>query len=801
MKGKSQFYYSSAIKLPSAIGDWTQIKADDSDNDFFEVSEINYSNFDGLSKDDLKFVHLLHHTLASLITDHLSHDLNVKIELHTVTATQLLYSDFIESISENVFQANINFSEQGSVNVIFGSKLASMVIDRLVGGKGVESAKQEFNEFELEVLNEQLQQLIPYFQNIWDSTLDFSKAKMTLFSGQYRPDNQISYRGTTVVFTFYLFFGDGELLRFMVAYPSHLISNLLGLFRNKHRTIKSLVKLDKKTVKGIDYKVIAELGTVKLTMNAIQELGVGDIITLNKPIHSFIKLKIGDHVILTGQPCIFKNRLGCQIVLSKKIKSSVALVHHSDDTQEGNISVPVTLNIDSFVDDKTMDAVSETDYSKDVSVVSSEELLKYMPSDLVSEETNYDSSDTHDVTDEDETGFDEAGDEEADDTMRDEGMVDDAHEEETLLDEDSIEDEIGFDETGDEEADDITRDEGRVDEAHEEETLLDEDSIEDEIGFDETGDEEADDITRDEGVMDDSHEEEALLDTDSIEDEAGFDESGDAEVGDEEADDITRDEGRVDEAHEEETLLDVDSIEDETGFAEVGDEEADDITRDEGRVDEAHEEETLLDADSIEDETGFDEVGEEETDDTTRDEGMVDDAHEEETLLDADSIEDETGFEEAGDITRDEGMVDEAHEEETLLDEASIEDEAGFDEAGEEEVGDEDVDDITRDEAMMDDAHKEETLLDEDSIEDEARDDALNKGNDDSFQSQVREEDTQVFGYDGSSVSPVYNKEQLLKNTTLEDDTLTENSESDVVENKDVSMLDDLNHKDFDREG
>ena len=718
MKGKSQFYYSSAIKLPSAIGDWTQIKADDSDNDFFEVSEINYSNFDGLSKDDLKFVHLLHHTLASLITDHLSHDLNVKIELHTVTATQLLYSDFIESISENVFQANINFSEQGSVNVIFGSKLASMVIDRLVGGKGVESAKQEFNEFELEVLNEQLQQLIPYFQNIWDSTLDFSKAKMTLFSGQYRPDNQISYRGTTVVFTFYLFFGDGELLRFMVAYPSHLISNLLGLFRNKHRTIKSLVKLDKKTVKGIDYKVIAELGTVKLTMNAIQELGVGDIITLNKPIHSFIKLKIGDHVILTGQPCIFKNRLGCQIVLSKKIKSSVALVHHSDDTQEGNISVPVTLNIDSFVDDKTMDAVSETDYSKDVSVVSSEELLKYMPSDLVSEETNYDSSDTHDVTDEDETGFDEAGDEEADDTMRDEGMVDDAHEEETLLDEDSIEDEIGFDETGDEEADDITRDEGRVDEAHEEETLLDEDSIEDEIGFDETGDE-----------------------------------------------------------------------------------EADDITRDEGRVDEAHEEETLLDADSIEDETGFDEVGEEETDDTTRDEGMVDDAHEEETLLDADSIEDETGFEEAGDITRDEGMVDEAHEEETLLDEASIEDEAGFDEAGEEEVGDEDVDDITRDEAMMDDAHKEETLLDEDSIEDEARDDALNKGNDDSFQSQVREEDTQVFGYDGSSVSPVYNKEQLLKNTTLEDDTLTENSESDVVENKDVSMLDDLNHKDFDREG
>mgnify|MGYP001393075710 CR=1 FL=1 len=74
-----------------------------------------HSNFDGISKDDLKFVHHIHHKLASLITDHLSHDLNVKIELHTVTATQLLYSDFIDSLNDNVFQANINFSEQGAV--------------------------------------------------------------------------------------------------------------------------------------------------------------------------------------------------------------------------------------------------------------------------------------------------------------------------------------------------------------------------------------------------------------------------------------------------------------------------------------------------------------------------------------------------------------------------------------------------------------------------------------------------------------------------------------------------------------
>ena len=68
------------------------------------------------------------------------------------------------------------------------------------------SGKFEYGKrTELEILNEQLQQLIPHFQKTWDDILDFSKANMTLFSGEYRPDNHISYRGTTVVFTIYLF--------------------------------------------------------------------------------------------------------------------------------------------------------------------------------------------------------------------------------------------------------------------------------------------------------------------------------------------------------------------------------------------------------------------------------------------------------------------------------------------------------------------------------------------------------------------------------------------------------------------
>jgi flagellar motor switch protein FliM len=384
LKEKNKFFYSSTIKLPPAIGDWTEIKSFNSQNDFFEITDVNYSNFDSISKDDLKFVQKIHHRIASQMIDHLSYNLNAKVELHTISATQLLYSDFIESISDNVFQSTINLPEKSSINILFGSNLASMVIDRLVGGKGIEDVKQEFNPLEMDLLSEQIQNFIPFFQSAWEDVLDFSDVNVSLSSGKYVKDHQISLRGTMVVFTIYLFFGDGELLRLIVAYPSKLISRLLNLYRSKKRHIKSSVKLDKNTIKDINYKVVAELGTIKLTMDAIQKLDVGDIISLDKPIHSYIKLKIGDHVTLTGQPCVYKKRLGCQIVVASQIKSAIKLVHDSYQNDVHNHSPRVTFSLDSLVEDRSIDSISNMDHGINSPVVSSQELAQFIPADLLS---------------------------------------------------------------------------------------------------------------------------------------------------------------------------------------------------------------------------------------------------------------------------------------------------------------------------------------------------------------------------------------------------------------------------------
>ena len=273
--------YLRTIKLGPALGDWTQISADFPDDTFSEISTINSTNFDKLSKTDLRKTHYLHHYLAFLIAKYVSKDMNIKIDLHTVCVTQLQYSDFIDSMSDDIFQTDITFPNQGIVNLIFGNNLASMMVDRLTGGKGISQDKTIFNELEMTLLSEQLQHIVGLFPKIWGEGLDITDATLDVYSGNYRPDHRISYRETYIVYTFYMYFGDGELLRFIVAYPNQIMRDFLELYNKTPRSISPEITLSQNNLESIHYEVKAELGTAELTVEELESRVVGDNFKLN----------------------------------------------------------------------------------------------------------------------------------------------------------------------------------------------------------------------------------------------------------------------------------------------------------------------------------------------------------------------------------------------------------------------------------------------------------------------------------------------------------------------------------------
>ena len=389
MKRKSKFLYSSSIKLGAALGDWTQLNSKDLDQEYFDVSSINSTNFDKLSRKELKKSHLIHHKLANLIAKHLSKDMNIKIELHTIMVTQILYSDFINSINDNIFQADLSIGEQGSINIIFGSNLASMMIDRLTGGKGENTDKSNFNELEMTLLNEQLQEIIPLFTNSWKESLDISNSKLSLYSGQYKSDNRISYRETYIVFTIYLYFGDGELMRLMVAYPNDLIRNLLKQEQAVIQVISPEIKFKQETLDKVRYNVKAELGSIELPMKSLSGLTEGDVIPLNQSINTLIKLDIGNKIELYGQPCIYNNKVGAQVIVTEDYKNNVILSKKTE--KKENQIKKVRLPIDKIVDQEK-ESKSPVFQLEDIEdkAVEPENLAEFLPENLSDNEKTLD---------------------------------------------------------------------------------------------------------------------------------------------------------------------------------------------------------------------------------------------------------------------------------------------------------------------------------------------------------------------------------------------------------------------------
>lgn len=314
MKKKSKFFHSSLIKLGIGLGDWTKLKPNEQFLDSIEISSIDTVNFDFLSKEELKHAHNLHYQLSDHISKHLSKDMNVKVELHTVMMTQMNYADFIQSINSNVFQVDMAIPTFGNINVIFGSNLASMMVNRLVGGKGAHSTVDEFNDLERDILHTQFNEITPYFQQVWNDVFDINDASMSLYSGQYNADKRISYREAFVVFTFYLYFGGGELLRFMVAFPTDVLRRLMTAYTQKVKSLYPAIHFKESTLKKIKYDVVAKLGSSKLKMKDLQSLGVGDIVPLSNTIDKPISLVVSDKVNLKVQPCVRNNKISCQVI-------------------------------------------------------------------------------------------------------------------------------------------------------------------------------------------------------------------------------------------------------------------------------------------------------------------------------------------------------------------------------------------------------------------------------------------------------------------------------------------------------
>ncbi|NBV42199.1 hypothetical protein EBR96_05460, partial [bacterium] len=162
--------YSRTIKLSPAIGDWTRIADNQPTTSGLRVRSVVSTGFDSLPKEQLELAHYVHYRLGELIVQKLSSSMDIKVELHTVTALQMTYESFIQTYTSDVVQSDIVFPDGNRINVLTDWALADQVVNRLTGGTGESDGSQEFSEIEASILEAQLDELLTLLPIAWKNS-------------------------------------------------------------------------------------------------------------------------------------------------------------------------------------------------------------------------------------------------------------------------------------------------------------------------------------------------------------------------------------------------------------------------------------------------------------------------------------------------------------------------------------------------------------------------------------------------------------------------------------------------------
>jgi flagellar motor switch protein FliM len=298
--------FHRTIKLAPAIGDWTTVHQRE-EQDEIEIHPIRTSNFDSLTKDQLRFLHYLHYQLAEKLCVKFSADMDIKVELHTVLATQMSYQEFLENAKDKVVQADVSLSAGHKINLIFDWDLADMMINRLVGGDGSLGQSDTFTAIETSILKAQVQTLVPEITNAWHAAVP-SDVDIDFAVGSYRRNPKISSREAYVQFGFYLIFGQQELRKFVIAYPNTLLRTLVQNFYENEPKKQKKVHFSEKTLQTLKVDACVSLGTASLTMSELRQLCVGDVVVLDTLTTEPLSVQFGvDTLPWLGYPGVSSN--------------------------------------------------------------------------------------------------------------------------------------------------------------------------------------------------------------------------------------------------------------------------------------------------------------------------------------------------------------------------------------------------------------------------------------------------------------------------------------------------------------
>jgi flagellar motor switch protein FliM len=287
-----------------------------------KIKIYDFKRPDKFSKDQMRTVSIMHETFARLTTTSLSAQLRSLVHVHVASVDQLTYEEFIRSIPNPTTLAVINMDPlRGSAILEVDPAVTFSIIDRLFGGQG-EGAKfqRDLTDIEQSVMEGIIVRVLGNMREAWSTVIDLRPRL-----GQIETNPQFAQivppTEMVVLVTLETKVGEVEgMMNFCIPYLTiePIISKLSAQYWyssvRRGGTTENLNVL-KDRLASVRVTLVAEIGTMQLTMRDVLGLRPGDVIRLpDTRVGDPMPVTIGARKKFLCRPGVLGNKVAVQVV-------------------------------------------------------------------------------------------------------------------------------------------------------------------------------------------------------------------------------------------------------------------------------------------------------------------------------------------------------------------------------------------------------------------------------------------------------------------------------------------------------
>jgi flagellar motor switch protein FliM len=286
-----------------------------------KIKIYDFKRPDKFSKDQIRTVSIMHETFARLTTTSLSAQLRSLVHVHVASVDQLTYEEFIRSIPNPTTLAVINMDPlKGSAILEIDPAITFSIIDRLFGGQG-EGTKysRDLTDIEQSVMEGIIVRVLGNMREAWSTVIDLRPRL-----GQIETNPQFAQivppTEMVVLVTLETKVGEVEgMMNFCIPYLTiePIISKLSAQYwysSVRRGTTTENLNILRDRLSKVDVALVAEIGSINLTVRDVLNLRLGDVIRLySVRMGDPMVLKIGNRKKFLCRPGLVGKKIAVQV--------------------------------------------------------------------------------------------------------------------------------------------------------------------------------------------------------------------------------------------------------------------------------------------------------------------------------------------------------------------------------------------------------------------------------------------------------------------------------------------------------